>query len=48
MGGEVHKLPPEDMAKIKTLLTPVGDDVTKDQPAVHAMLEQVRATAAKN
>jgi TRAP-type C4-dicarboxylate transport system substrate-binding protein len=48
LGGEMHTLPPEDLAKLKTLLTPVGDDVTKDQPAVHAMLEKVRAVAAKN
>jgi TRAP-type transport system periplasmic protein len=47
MGGEVHKLPPEDMEKLKTLLTPVGDEVTASDPAVHGMLEQVRAAAAK-
>jgi TRAP-type transport system periplasmic protein len=48
MGGEIHMLPPEDLAKMKTLLTPVGDEVTKSQPAVHAMLEKVRAIAAKH
>ncbi|HXQ50169.1 MAG TPA: TRAP transporter substrate-binding protein [Stellaceae bacterium] len=48
MGGEVHHLPPEDMAKLKTLLTPVGDEVTASQPPVHAMLEQVRAAKAKH
>ncbi len=48
MGGEIHPLPAEDLATMKTLLDNVGDDVTKDQPAVHAMLEQVRATAARN
>jgi TRAP-type transport system periplasmic protein len=47
MGGEVHKLPPGDMAQLKTLLTPVGDEVTASQPPVHDMLEQVRAAAAK-
>ncbi|HUZ72025.1 MAG TPA: TRAP transporter substrate-binding protein [Stellaceae bacterium] len=48
MGGEIHKLPPEDLAKMKTLLTPVGDEVTKSQPALHAMLQEVRAVAAKH
>ena len=47
MGGEVRALPPEDVAQMKTLLTPVGDEVTKNQPALHALLEEVRATAAK-
>jgi len=48
MGGEVHPLPPEDIAQMKTLLTPVGDEVTKDQPDVHALLEKVRAVVAKH
>ncbi len=48
MGGQIHKLPPADLAAMKTLLTPVGDEVTKSQPAVHAMLEEVRAVAAKH
>src|SRR5450631_1729872 len=48
MGGQVHTLPPEDLAKMKTLLSGVADDVTKDQPAVHDMLVQVRAIAAKH
>jgi TRAP-type transport system periplasmic protein len=47
MGGEIHQLPPEDLAKMRTLLTSVGDEVTKDQPPVHAMLEKVRALSAK-
>ena len=46
-GGEVHKLSDADLAKMKTLLTPVGDDVTRAQPAVHDMLQDVRAVAAK-
>ena len=48
MGGQVHTLPPEDLAKMKTLLSGVADDVTKDQPAVHDMLVKVRAIAAKH
>ena len=48
MGGEVHPLSPEDLAKMRTLLTPVGDEVTSSQPAVHDFLEQVRAAVARN
>ena len=48
MGGQVHTLSPEDLAKMKTLLNGVADDVTKDQPAVHDMLVKVRAIAAKH
>jgi TRAP-type C4-dicarboxylate transport system substrate-binding protein len=48
MGGQVHTLPPEDLVKMKTLLSGVADDVTKDQPAVHDMLVKVRAIAAKH
>jgi TRAP-type C4-dicarboxylate transport system substrate-binding protein len=48
LGGEIHTLPPEDLAKMKTLLGDVGDEVTKDQPAVHEMLLKARAIAAKH
>ncbi len=48
LGGEIHTLPPEDLAKMKTMLSDVGDEVTKDQPAVHDMLVKVRAIAAKH
>jgi TRAP-type C4-dicarboxylate transport system substrate-binding protein len=48
VGGTVHTLSAEDLAQMKTLLDPVGDAVTKDQPAVHDMLQMVRAAAAKN
>jgi TRAP-type C4-dicarboxylate transport system substrate-binding protein len=48
MGGQMHTLPPEDLAKMKTLLASVGDDVSKDQPAVLDMLKKVRAVAAKH
>ena len=47
-GGTVHTLPADDLARMKTLLDPVGDEATKDQPAVHDMLQTVRAAAAKN
>lgn len=48
MGGQMHRLPPEDLAKMKTLLQSVGDDVSKGQPAVLDMLKRVRAVAAKH
>src|SRR3984893_13272082 len=48
LGGTVHKLSGDDLAKMKTLLAPVADDATKDQTAVHDMLQMVRAAAAKN
>jgi TRAP-type transport system periplasmic protein len=47
LGGTVHMLPADDLATMRTLLTPVADEVTKNQPAVHDMLEMVRAVAAK-
>jgi TRAP-type C4-dicarboxylate transport system substrate-binding protein len=48
LGGTVHTLPAEDLARMKTLLDPVADEATKNQPAVHAMLETVRAAAARH
>jgi TRAP-type C4-dicarboxylate transport system substrate-binding protein len=48
MGGTVHTLPADDLARMKTLLDPVGDEATKNQPTVHEMLQLVRAAAAKN
>jgi len=48
LGGTVHTLPADDLAKLKTLLDPVADEVTKSQPAVHDMLQLVRAAAAKH
>jgi TRAP-type C4-dicarboxylate transport system substrate-binding protein len=47
-GSTVQTLPPDDLAQLKTLLAPVADDATKDQPAVHDMLQMVRAVAAKH
>ncbi len=48
MGGVMHKLPPEDLKKMAELLNSVGDDVSKDQPAVNEMLKRVRTVAAKH
>jgi hypothetical protein len=41
-------LPPEDLTKMKTLLGTVGDEVTKNQPAMHDLLEKVRTIAARH
>jgi TRAP-type C4-dicarboxylate transport system substrate-binding protein len=48
LGGTVHTLSADDLKQMKTLLDPVGDAVTKDQPPVHDMLQMVRAAAAKH
>jgi TRAP-type C4-dicarboxylate transport system substrate-binding protein len=48
LGGNIHMLDPAEAARLKTLLGPVADDATKDQPAVHDMLQMVRGVAAKH
>jgi TRAP-type transport system periplasmic protein len=48
LGGGIHKIPPGEVGQMKALLAPVADDATKDQPAVHDMLQMVRAVAAKH
>jgi TRAP-type transport system periplasmic protein len=48
MGGQLHTLPPEDLAKMADLLRSVADDVSKDQPPVIELLQKVRAVAAKH
>jgi len=47
VGGEIHMLPPEDLAKMKTLLGTVGDEVTKNQPAIHDLRGKVRTISAR-
>lgn len=48
LGGTVHTLSADDLKQMKSLLDPVGDTVTRNQPAVHDMLQMVRAVAAKH
>jgi hypothetical protein len=48
LGGAVHKLPADDLAAMRAKLDGVADAVTKDQPAVHDMLLQVRKVAAQH
>ncbi len=46
-GGELISLPDEDLSKIRSSLASVGEDVTKDDPALNAFYKRVRSTAAK-
>jgi TRAP-type C4-dicarboxylate transport system substrate-binding protein len=48
VGGEIHVLPPEDLARMGELLKSVGDDVSKDQPAVLDLLKKVREVTVKH
>jgi C4-dicarboxylate-binding protein DctP len=46
-GGELISLPDTDLAKIRSSLASVGQDVTKDDPALNAFYKKVQSTAAK-
>lgn len=46
-GGKLQHLSADDQKKLVELLKPVGDQVTKDNPPVRAMLDRVRETANK-
>jgi TRAP-type transport system periplasmic protein len=48
MGGQFHTLPADELAKMASLLKSVGDDASKDQPAVLELLQRVRGVAAKH
>jgi len=47
-GGEFVKLSPEDQARVMQLLGTVGEDVTKDNPAVNAFYKRILAVSQKN
>lgn len=47
LGGKLVKLSDSDQKKLVELLTPVGDEVTKENPVVRTMLDRVRNTAKK-
>ena len=47
MGGKLHKIPDEDIAKMRTLLKDVGDEVTKGNPKLSAFYKEVQGVAAK-
>lgn len=46
-GGELVTLPDEDLAKVRSILASVGEDVTKDNPALNAFYKQVKSVAEK-
>lgn len=46
-GGTIHKLPDADLKEMHGLLAGVGDEVTEGKPALRALYNKVKATAAK-
>ncbi len=47
-GGEFVSLSPEDQARVMQLLGGVGEEVTKDNPAVNAFYKRLLAVSQKN
>jgi TRAP-type C4-dicarboxylate transport system substrate-binding protein len=48
VGGEFVRFSPEEQARVRQLLGPIGDEVTKDNAAVSAFYQKLLATAQKN
>ncbi len=46
-GGSLIALPDEDLAKVRSLLASVGEDITKGKPALNAFYKRVKSVAAK-
>jgi len=46
-GGELVKLPEADQARVRQLLSGIGEEVTKDNPAVNAFYRRLVATGLK-
>ena len=46
-GGELIRLPEADQARVKQLLSGVGEEVTKDNPAANAFYKRLLATGQK-
>ncbi|MGB0632139.1 MAG: TRAP transporter substrate-binding protein [Alphaproteobacteria bacterium] len=46
-GGELISLSAGDLAKIRSMLSGVGEKVTRGDPKLHAFYQKVKATAAK-
>lgn len=46
-GGEIVKLPDADQQRVRQLLSGVGEEVTKDNPAVNAFYKRLASTAQK-
>lgn len=46
-GGSLITLPDADLERIRSMLAGVGEKVTKDDPALHAFYQKIRATGEK-
>ena len=46
-GGSLIKLPDEDLAKVRSQLASVGEDITRGKPALNAFYKRVSSVAAK-
>jgi TRAP-type C4-dicarboxylate transport system substrate-binding protein len=46
-GGELVRLPDADQARVKQLLSGIGDEVTKDNPSANAFYKRLVATGQK-
>ncbi len=46
-GGELVKLPESDQARVKQLLSGIGEEVTKDNPSANAFYKRLVATGQK-
>lgn len=46
-GGEMVRLPDADQARVRQLLSGIGDEVTKDNPTVNAFYKRLVATGQK-
>jgi TRAP-type C4-dicarboxylate transport system substrate-binding protein len=41
LGGSLIKLPPDDLAKVRSMLASVGNDVTKSNPMANAFYKRI-------
>jgi len=48
VGGEFVRFSPDDEARVRQLLAPIGEEVTKDNAAVSAFYKRLAGTAQKN
>src|SRR3989442_7731847 len=46
-GGEIIRLPAEDLAELRTRFKTIGEDVTKADPALNAFYERILAVTSK-
>lgn len=46
-GGSLITLPADDLAKIRSMLGDVGEQVTKDNPQVHALFKRIKEVGEK-